>query len=160
MYAVLLQYIQHSAIVSSKSLSVKSQPTSISLANGNHAEPDDSFSVDGASTIGGTKPVIRRSPLEAGNVAILQASLDRLLPIVCLDATAGHEVWQTVAFTLLDALCLAAGEGTSGSKLASLLSKQGYLQAIVSSIKESEADLSEILKPDPGQGFNSLKHSR
>jgi nuclear pore complex protein Nup205 len=84
--------------------------------------------------------------------------MDRLLPVICLDAAAGHEVWQTVAFTLLDSLCSVAGEGTAGAKLAGALSKQGYLQAFVSSLKEQEADLSEVLRPDPGK--SALAHRR
>lgn len=81
---------------------------------------------------------------------MLTSGMDRLLPTVCLDATAGSQVWQTVALTLLDALARLAGQGSSGSHLATLLAKQGYLQAIVDSLKESEAELLQTLEPEPG----------
>ena len=159
LYAVLLQYIHHSSrLAKSGSSTQKVLTNSLSIDNVSEAAADDSFSFDGASTVGGTKTLVRRSALESGNLSVLQGAMDRLLPVICLDAAAGHEVWQTVAFTLLDSLCSVAGEGTAGAKLAGALSKQGYLQAFVSSLKEQEADLSEVLRPDPGK--SALAHRR
>lgn len=153
LYAVFLQYIQHSA----SSLTARghqqqqaSLPASQSFLALTDGQSEDQSLIDGVSTVGGTKHSLRRSPLQAGNLSTIQSAFDRLLAAICLDAASGSEVWQTVAFTMLDALLFAAGEGGTGSKLAVLLSKQGYLQAFVASIKDTEADLLDMLRPDPG----------
>lgn len=151
LHAVLLQYLHYSSQLSRSKGATKAIANSLSLTNLNESVADDSFSFDGASTVGGTKTLKHRTPLESGNLSVLQGALDRLLPVVCLDAAAGHQVWQTVAFTLLDALSAIAGEGSAGSKFLTALSRQGYLQTFVASIKEQESDLAEVLRPDPGR---------
>lgn len=163
LYAAFLHYIQHCS-----SSIARASATGPGAASGNNAtalmstnddvftsasesSADDALTLDGASTVGGSKRLVRRSTLEAGNVAIIQSSLNKLLPIVCMDAADGNDVWQTVAYSMLNALCQAAGQGSTGSKLAGLLAKHGYLQAFVTSIKDREADIIDTLQSDPGK---------
>ena len=151
LYATLLNYLQYSSRLASSSPSLAR-----SLADDAHPT-DDLLSLDGASTVGGTRRT-RRNVLESGNLTILQSAIDRLLPVLCRDAASGHEVWRTVAFTTLDALVVAAEEGRATSRVLGILAKQGYLQNFVASLKDFEADLQEALKPDPGQ--SSSHHLR
>lgn len=150
LYAFLLLFFQHSETArnaqSASDLVSGDSTLDISLDNG---EMDD-IRFETTSTVGGSRQLTRRSPLQSGIISMLTSGMDRLLPTVCLDATAGSQVWQTVALTLLDALARLAGQGSSGSHLATLLAKQGYLQAIVDSLKESEAELLQTLEPEPG----------
>jgi nuclear pore complex protein Nup205 len=155
LYAVLLNYVQYSSKMASLSPALArtlatSSDDSMSMVN------DDLISLDGVSTVGGTRSRTRRNVLESGNFAILQSAIDRLLPVICRDAAVGHEVWRTVAFTALDALVMVAEEGRATTKVLSILTKQGYLQSFVASLKDAEADLQEALKPDPGALKRSL----
>lgn len=143
LYAVFLNYMQYSARLG------PSSPASTRLLVEDGSVMGDAPTFDGGSTLGGGRRS-RRNDLESGNFGILQGTIDRLLPVVCRDAASGHEVWRTVAFTALDALVAAAEEGRAVSKVLSILSKQGYLQSFVASLKDAEADLQEALKPDPG----------
>lgn len=164
LYAVLLNYVQYSAQMASLSPALARILTagstngddSMSLAN------DDLVSLDGASTIGGgqSRRLSRRNALESGNFAILQSAIDRLLPVICRDAAVGHEVWRTVAFTALDALVMIAAEGRATGKILGVLTKQGYLQSFVASLKDAEADLQETLEPDPGERQHSVRSSK
>lgn len=146
LYAVLLNYVQYSTKIASSSPSLTRALGDESLASMN----DDVLSMDGMSSVGGIRRP-RRNALESGNLAILQSAIDRLLPIICRDATVGHEVWRTVAFTVLDALTAIAQEGRVVTKVISILSKQGYLPSFIASLKDHELDLLEALKPDPGK---------
>ncbi|SCZ90946.1 BZ3500_MvSof-1268-A1-R1_Chr1-3g02409 [Microbotryum saponariae] len=163
LYAVLLNYIQYSSKMASLSPSLAktlgngsvADDASIlgSLAAGPH---DDLISLDGLSSIGGgPSSRAKRNLLEAGNFSILHSAIERLLPVICRDAAAGHEVWRTVAFTALDALMNVAEEARASSRVLSILSKQGYLQNFVAALKGAEADLQEALKPDP-ESLNAL----
>lgn len=151
LYAVLLNYVQYSAQMSSLAPALARNMAAESI-NGDEnmsVANDDGRSFDGASTIGGGRRSSRRNALESGNFAILQSAIDRLLPVICRDAAVGHEVWRTVAFTALDALVMVAEEGRAVGKVLGILTKQGYLQSFVASLKDAEADLQETLKPDP-----------
>ncbi|KDE08259.1 hypothetical protein MVLG_01525 [Microbotryum lychnidis-dioicae p1A1 Lamole] len=163
LYAVLLNYIQYSSKMASLSPSLAktlgngsvADDASIlgSLAAGPH---DDLISLDGLSSIGGgLSSRAKRNLLEAGNFSILHSAIERLLPVICRDAAAGHEVWRTVAFTALDALMNVAEEARASSRALSILSKQGYLQNFVAALKGAEVDLQEALKPDP-ESLNAL----
>ncbi|KAL8292911.1 hypothetical protein RQP46_000605 [Phenoliferia psychrophenolica] len=139
LYVALVNYFQLAGLVSS---------STTPLARTFHA--DDSMSVDGsvdgASTIG--RPGLRTA-LDKGNAAIFLSALDRLLPTICRDAASGSSVWRGVAFSALDTLVMVAQESHTTSKLLSILSKQGYLQTFVSSLKDAEGDLMRSLEPDP-----------
>ena len=63
---------------------------------------------------------------------------------VARDASAGTEVWRTVAFTLLGRL-VGAEERVLG-----ILAKGGFVQGFVYALKEADARLVGVLKPDPG----------
>lgn len=155
LYAVLLNYIQYSAKVASIS-----PPLARNLAGDESTTSttmnDDLISFDGLSSVGGTRKSGRRNALESGNLTILSSAIDRLLPVICRDAAVGHEVWRTVAFTALDALVMVAEEGRATAKVLSVLTKQGYLQSFVTSLKDAEADLLDALKPDPGSSRSFL----
>lgn len=153
LYAVLLNYIQYSSKMASVSPALaRTHPAG--STNGDDSMSvagDDLVSLDGASTVGGTRRSSRKNALESGNFAVLQSAIDRLLPVICRDAAVGHEVWRTVAFTALDALVMVAEQGRAVGKVLSIFTKQGYLQSFVASLKDAEADLQEALKPDPGE---------
>ncbi|KAI5480028.1 nuclear pore complex protein Nup205 [Pseudohyphozyma bogoriensis] len=150
LYAALLNYVQYSAKMSSASPALAKTLPDDSMASYN----DDVMSLDGVSTVGSRRSS-RRNALESGNLAIFQSALDRLVPVICRDAAVGHEVWRTVAFTALDALLTIAEEGRAVSKVLTILTKQGYLQSFVTSLKDAEADLLETLEADP-ESLNAL----
>ncbi|KAK4054774.1 hypothetical protein OIV83_000698 [Microbotryomycetes sp. JL201] len=152
LYAVMLNYIHYSTKMSQSSTATLR--ALLGGDNDNVSVEDDVISLDGTSTIGGTRRS-KRNALDSGNFSILQSTLDRLLPVICRDAAVGHEVWRTVAFTVLDALVMVAEEGRATSKLVAVLTRQGFLQSFVSSLKDAEASLSAVLSPDP-ESLNAL----
>ncbi|KAK4058181.1 hypothetical protein OIO90_000920 [Microbotryomycetes sp. JL221] len=154
LYAVMLNYIQYSTKMASLSPARSRTLASTDATDSMSVVDDDLISLDGASTIGGTRRS-RRNALESGNFTILHSTMDRLLPIICRDAAVGHEVWRTVAFTVLDSLVMVAEEGRATSKLLAVLTRQGFLQSFVSSLKDAEADLQAVLSPDP-ESLNAL----
>ncbi|GAA5985830.1 hypothetical protein JCM5350_006906 [Sporobolomyces pararoseus] len=157
LYTVLLNYIQYSAKVAALSPALAKNLAdfdndSASVASFN----DDLLSLDGMSTVGGTRRTgSKKNALESGNLTIFASALDRLLPVICRDAAAGHEVWRTVAFTVLDAIVAVAEEGKAITKVLSILTKQGYLSSFVNAFKDMEAELQEALQPDP-ESLNAL----
>ncbi|BGP36830.1 hypothetical protein JCM10449v2_000732 [Rhodotorula kratochvilovae] len=152
LYAVVLNYIQYSHKIAALSPALSRTLDDTASLAGSTTADDDVFSLDGASTAGGTasgRRTSRKTALEHGNFSIFASALERLLPVVCRDAAVGQEVWRTVAFTVLDALVGIAEEGRATSKVLALLTKQGYLQNFVAALKDAEADLQATLQPDP-----------
>ncbi|GAA5831477.1 hypothetical protein JCM11251_004037 [Rhodosporidiobolus azoricus] len=154
LYAVLLNYLQYSSKLASLSpaLSRNLADDGASTAGGPN---DDLLSLDGFSavgsttTAGGRRGLSRRTALEQGNFSVLASALDRLIPIICRDAAVGHEVWRTVAFTVLDALTGVAEDARATSKVLGILVKQGYLTNFVTALKDADAELQNVLQPDP-----------
>lgn len=152
LYATLLSYLQYSAKIASLLPALSRTLDDSTSVAGGASVPDDVFSLAGASTVGSTGArQSRRSALEHGNFTILSAAFERLLPVVCRDAAVGHEVWRTVAFTVLDALMALAQAGRVTGKLLAILAKQGYLGSFVAGLKDAEAELQAVLQPDPGE---------
>lgn len=152
LYAVLLNYIQYSHKLAALSPALSRTLDDTASLAGSASANDDVFSLDGMSTVGGSasgRRTSRKTALEQGNFSIFASSLERLLPVVCRDAAVGHEVWRTVAFTVLDALVGIADEGRATTKVLALLTKQGYLQSFIAALKDAEADLQATLQPDP-----------
>ncbi|GAA6005529.1 hypothetical protein JCM10207_005238 [Rhodosporidiobolus poonsookiae] len=150
LYAVLLNYLQYSAKLAA--LSPALARTLDDAASVAASVNDDLLSLDGVSTAGGSASSSRRgrrNALEQGNLSILGSALDRLLPVICRDAAVGHEVWRTVAFTVLDALAGVADDGRATGRVLAILTKQGYLSNFVTALKDAEADLMQVLQPDP-----------
>lgn len=161
LYAILLQFLHLSSSPLAVSSSVMAHDgPELSLSEFPQANLDGGLTGDGSSTVGSSLPATSKSPFAAGMLAFLQSSLERLLPVVCLDASSGPEVWQTVAYTVLDGLCRLAGRGMSGSRFASVLSKQGYVHAFVQSIRDNEAQLLSTLMPDPGEKQSVDPHAK
>ncbi|GAA5892450.1 hypothetical protein JCM6882_005619 [Rhodosporidiobolus microsporus] len=154
LYAVLLNYLQYSAKLASLSpaLSRNLGDDTASSAGGAN---DDLLSLDGVSalgsttTAGGRRAGSRRNALEQGNFSILASAMDRLVPVICRDAAVGHEVWRTVAFTVLDALTGVAEDARATGKVLGILVKQGYLSNFVTALKEADVELQSVLQPDP-----------
>ena len=116
----------------------------------------DDESMDGnASTSAGGFRSGQRSPLEVGTLSILTAGMERLAPVLARDALDGSEIWKTVAYTTLECLVTASREDRS-HRLLAVLSKNGYLQSFVQSLKDTEDDLLNVLAPDPGQSHSSF----
>lgn len=143
LYATLLNYLQFARGSEIESDVLAPVDDSSSTVD------DDLISIDGASSLGGMRP-LRRSVLDAGNLTILQGEMDKILPMICRDAAIGAEVWRTVAFTVLDAILVVTIRERVASKLLSRLSKQGFLQDFVVSLQESQDSLLDMLRKDPG----------
>jgi len=89
------------------------------------------------------------SSLEAGSLNAIRPAAERLVMVISRDATDGTEVWKTVAFLLLD--CLAhISRGDKQHIVLSALARHGFLPNFVYSLKEADARLQSVLKPDPG----------
>ncbi|BGP12970.1 hypothetical protein JCM10213_006609 [Rhodosporidiobolus nylandii] len=150
LYAVLLNYLQYSSKLAALSPALSRTLIDDSASVAASAANDDLISLAGSalSTADGSRRS-RRNALEQGNYAVLASALDRLLPVICRDAAVGHEVWRTVAFTVLDALTGVADDARATSKVLAILTKQGYLSNFVTALKDAEADLQAVLQPDP-----------
>ncbi|KAG6810860.1 hypothetical protein H0H92_010044 [Tricholoma furcatifolium] len=86
--------------------------------------------------------------LQTGSLDVLKGHMERLIATVSRDAIDGTEVWKTVAFMLLDALVELSGAEKHHLVSASL-NKHGILVNLVRGLKESDARLLSVLKPDP-----------
>ncbi|GJJ07119.1 hypothetical protein Clacol_001319 [Clathrus columnatus] len=101
-----------------------------------------------------TKARSKRSDLENSVLSILNQDLDGIVSLISTDAIDGTEVWKTVSFTLLDSLiCISRLE--KQHRALNIISRKGFLQNFVQSIKDSDADLLQVLKPDP-ENLNAL----
>ncbi|KAH8914083.1 hypothetical protein BT69DRAFT_1343596 [Atractiella rhizophila] len=148
LYTVLLNYLQYSfKIVSSEG---REDAAVDELAVG------DNFSLDGSVSSFITNKVNQTAnALTTGNLSIIQSAFDRLLPIICRDASMGTDITKTLAFTLLDTLTLTVQKGRLESAFISTLAKQGYLNAFCKSFKETEGDIFDVLKSDP-ESLNAI----
>ncbi|KAF8637106.1 hypothetical protein AX17_003010 [Amanita inopinata Kibby_2008] len=88
------------------------------------------------------------SSLESGSLSLMKGVMERLVIIIARDAIDGTEVWRTIAFMLLDALAQLSGSEKQ-HVLLSALTRHGILANFVRGIKESDARLQSVLKPDP-----------
>jgi len=96
-----------------------------------------------------------RSTLEANTVSMISTAFDRLLPVISKDAIMGSEVWKSVAFTALDSLLMLSDRSRSGSKLMTVLWRNGFMKNFVDFVKDAEGDLLAVLEPDP-ESLNAL----
>ncbi|TFK29062.1 hypothetical protein FA15DRAFT_700346 [Coprinopsis marcescibilis] len=88
------------------------------------------------------------SPIELGILASVKPVLERLVAVISRDAIDGTEVWKTVAFMLLDAVVQLSGLEKPHVAL-SALNRHGILSNFVKGVKDSDALLQSVLKPDP-----------
>jgi nuclear pore complex protein Nup205 len=154
LYALLLNHLRYSDQLSPPTLPGK--PIGSDFGTPTPSVIDDGVSVGGASsTASVSRRLKKKNPLAAGNVSILQSHLDRLLGMLCRDAEDGPDVWQTVAYATLDAIVSLANDCGAAAQVATLLHKQGDLQSVVSSLKNSEPQLMDVLTPDPRKRFSS-----
>ncbi|GLB44615.1 putative nuclear pore complex scaffold, nucleoporins 186/192/205 [Lyophyllum shimeji] len=86
--------------------------------------------------------------LQAGSLAVMKGSMERLVGTVARDAIDGTEVWKTVAFMLLDSL-VQLSEAERPQLVLSALTRHGILSNFVRGLKESDSRLLSVLKPDP-----------
>lgn len=148
LYTVLINYLQLLT-----SFSAVEPPAKLDL--GGAMDMDDESMDGNASTSAGGFRSGQRSPLEVGTLSILTAGMERLAPVLARDALDGSEIWKTVAYTTLECLVTASREDRS-HRLLAVLSKNGYLQSFVQSLKDTEDDLLNVLAPDPGQSHSSF----
>ncbi|KAF8188670.1 nucleoporin Nup186/Nup192/Nup205 [Pholiota molesta] len=92
--------------------------------------------------------------LELNCLSVLKPVMERLIMTISRDAIDGTEVWKTVAFMLLDASVHLSSLEKQHSVLTAL-NRHGVLANFVQSIKDSDARLQGVLKPDPDD-LNSL----
>lgn len=89
---------------------------------------------------------------ELSCLAVLKPVMERLIMTISGDAIEGMEVWKTVAFMLLDVSVQRSSLEKQHTVLTSL-NRHGILANFVQSIKESDAQLQGVLKPDPGKSY-------
>ncbi|TCD60841.1 hypothetical protein EIP91_009419 [Steccherinum ochraceum] len=80
----------------------------------------------------------------SGSVELIRPLSERLANVISRDASDGAEVWRTVALLALDTLVRFCEVGCN---FTSSLSRHGHLDGFVKSIKESDAQLQEVLRP-------------
>ncbi|EAU87534.1 hypothetical protein CC1G_11206 [Coprinopsis cinerea okayama7 len=90
----------------------------------------------------------RTAKVESGILSSLKPGLERLVAVVARDAIDGTEVWKTVAFMLLDAITQLSSLEKPHVAL-SALDRHGILTNFVRGLKDSDALLQSVLKPEP-----------
>ncbi|KAF9529076.1 nucleoporin Nup186/Nup192/Nup205 [Crepidotus variabilis] len=88
------------------------------------------------------------SALEHGCLTVVKPLIERLTSMIARDAIDGTEVWKSVAFMLLDAMTQLSSLEKQHVVL-SALNRHGVLFNFVRSIKDSDALLQSVLKPEP-----------
>ncbi|XP_026804036.1 nuclear pore complex protein Nup205 [Rhopalosiphum maidis] len=64
---------------------------------------------------------------------------ERILEVICVDLTSGHDICKVLSYTLCELLI------DINPKLISYISNQGYLKCIISSILESDSELKDLI---------------
>jgi len=83
--------------------------------------------------------------LEDGTFSILDVAGEKLVKILCEDASDSSDVWKSVAFSTLDVLLSYDRKHL----WMDYIYQRGYLSHYVSSIKNKEEDLFSLLRPNP-----------
>ncbi|KIY63736.1 hypothetical protein CYLTODRAFT_493667 [Cylindrobasidium torrendii FP15055 ss-10] len=118
----------------------------ISPATSNTGPPSLSTAVSlNASTSGLEKQQIPLSGIQTTSLAIMRSGLVPLLQTISRDAIDGSDVWKTVAYSVLTVL----SDLDKDRQVLSHLLRQGVLGSFVSSVREKDADLMGVLRPDP-----------
>ena len=87
--------------------------------------------------------------LELGCLAVMKPAMERLTATIARDAIDGTEVWKSVAFMLLDAI-VQLSSLEKQHIILSALNKHGILMNFIRGIRDSDARLQAVLRPDPG----------
>lgn len=101
-----------------------------------------------SSTNGSKRQSDESQSLEHSCFAVIKQVLDRFATAISKDAIDGTEVWKTVAFSLLEALARLSRLDFRHSIIVSL-DRFGLLSNFVHSLKDADADLQAVLRPDP-----------
>ncbi|KDN39329.1 hypothetical protein K437DRAFT_250816 [Tilletiaria anomala UBC 951] len=80
---------------------------------------------------------------------LLAEKAEKLVILVARDALDASDVWKTVAYTLLDKLNCLESSRSRPSRILAVLSGQGYLKTMASSLREMDLPLQDTLRPDP-----------
>ncbi|VVC40662.1 Armadillo-like helical,Nucleoporin Nup186/Nup192/Nup205 [Cinara cedri] len=64
---------------------------------------------------------------------------ERILEVICVDLTSGHDICKVLSYTLCELLI------DINPKLISYISNQGYLKCIISSLLESDSELKDLI---------------
>ncbi|XP_050438830.1 nuclear pore complex protein Nup205 [Adelges cooleyi] len=64
---------------------------------------------------------------------------ERILEVICIDLTSGHDICKVLSYTLCELLI------DINPKLIGYISNQGYLKCIISSLLESDNELKELI---------------
>jgi nuclear pore complex protein Nup205 len=148
LYAALINYLHLVSSGDSGSDTRTRGSLSISLSsstsrNGFMAGDSEVSSTFGQRTQSGA------SALEAGSLSIMKTVAERLVATISRDAIDGTEVWKTVAFMCLDSLVQLSRVEKQPSIISALV-RHGLLSNFVTGLKESDARLQSVLKPEPG----------
>ncbi|KAJ3285498.1 hypothetical protein HK104_009455 [Borealophlyctis nickersoniae] len=104
-----------------------------------------------------------RVTLVAGNHAIINAYSDRLLDLVCQDASDADDVWRVVAFALLDALYdLAAwtnaAKGAKSNNVLEHLVRRNFLGQFIRNVKDKDDKALRNLLDKGGEHLMTAKY--
>ncbi|BFZ64288.1 hypothetical protein YB2330_005431 [Saitoella coloradoensis] len=97
------------------------------------------------------------SKLAEGNARIIKAAGERFVEVVCQDAVQNGGPCRVMAFLLLEALA-AADARYRLDQVLDVLVRRNYLQAFILSIKDSEKELSTLLKPGFGLTYELTEY--
>ena len=97
-----------------------------------------------------TVPIAQSGSLHRATLRALETKRDRLLPVLCRDAMDDRDVWKTECFALLGGI-VSICQNERDRQILSPLTKEGFLQLFVRSIKDREIALQECLSPDAGK---------
>lgn len=107
------------------------------------------LSQSGRYRSGAPSSSVASATLELGILSTIKPVLERLVSVISRDAIDGTEVWKTVAFMLLDAVVQLSGLEKQHPALGAM-NRHGALANFVQGLKDADALLQAVLKPDPG----------
>jgi nuclear pore complex protein Nup205 len=94
-----------------------------------------------------------RTSLQVGNASVVKSYGDRLLEIICRDASDGTGAWPTVAFAVLTALYTMSSH-EAPNRILSFMLKRNFLSDFVDSIRRDDIKLRDSLRySDSCMGF-------
>ncbi|PFH47615.1 hypothetical protein AMATHDRAFT_67405 [Amanita thiersii Skay4041] len=149
LYAALINYVHLiTSRTPSENATVK-KTNGIPVSLSSSMVKEDFMFNSNQSLVSLTGPQKSSAPsLEAGSLSLIKNVMERLVTTIARDAIDGTEVWRTIAFMLLDALAQVSGSEKQHALLTAL-ARHGILSNFVRGIKESDARLQSVLKPDP-----------
>jgi len=159
LYAALINYVHliSPANPSSPESSLSNASMASSLLSSSFRQSTPSLGESTALVLASGQPSSQSSASQnilRSTITVLKGVMDRLVETLGRDATDGTEVWKTVAFMLLDTIVKLSSREKQQSALTSFV-RRGLLRTFVDGLKNSDIVLQSVLKPDPGNVFQT-----